>query len=87
MIRKLQPKEPMYYLWFIGVDSKHQHAGTGTALLKEIIEGSEADKRIVCLETSTLKNIPWYKKFGFIVYDELDIGYKLYFLKRMVARK
>lgn len=82
MIKKLQPKGPMYYVWFIGVSPSHQQAGTGTRLLREIIEKGEIDKRVICLETSTLKNLPWYQKFGFTIYNELNLGYKLFFLKR-----
>lgn len=81
-INKIQPKEPKYYLWFIGVDPESQNEGIGSVLLSEIIEDSEHKKRPIYLETSTLKNLPWYKKFGFQVYNELDLSYKLFFLKR-----
>ncbi len=84
-IKKLQPKEPMYYIWFIGVDPAHQNSGIGTELLNEIIADSANKKRSIYLETSTLKNIPWYKKFGFDVYNELDLTYKLFFLKKEAA--
>lgn len=81
-IKKLQPDKSMYYLWFIGVDPAHQHSGVGTRLLDEVIEDSKHEKKPIYLETSTLANLPWYKKFGFTQYDELDLGYKLFFLKR-----
>lgn len=81
-IKKLQAKEPMYYLWFIGVDPIAQNNGNGSALMDEIIKESNANNRSICLETSTLKNIPWYEKFGFKIYNELDLGYRLFFLKR-----
>ena len=81
-IKNLQPKELMYYLWFIGVDPKYQNSGAGTKLLNDLIKDSSLQKRPIYLETSTLKNIPWYKKFGFSTYNELDLGYKLFFLKR-----
>jgi hypothetical protein len=84
-IKKLQPKEPMYYIWFIGVDPAYQNSGIGSALLSEIISDSKEKKRTMFLETSTLKNIPWYKKFGFNIYNELDLSYKLFFLKKDVA--
>jgi ribosomal protein S18 acetylase RimI-like enzyme len=84
-IKKLQPKEPMYYIWFIGVDPAHQNSGIGTELLNEIIADSATKKRPIYLETSTLKNLPWYKKFGFNVYNELDLTYKLFFLKKEIA--
>jgi len=64
-IKELQPKKLMYYLWFIGVDSDKQNKGIGSSLIKEVIEEVHFQQRPVYLETSTLKNIPWYKKFGF----------------------
>lgn len=81
-IKKLQPKEPVYYLWFIGVDPLEQHSGIGSRLLREIIERYAPEQRAICLETSTLRNIPWYQRFGFELYNELDLGYTLYFLKK-----
>ncbi len=81
-IKHIQPKEAMYYLWFIGVDPNYQNTGTGSKLLNEVIEDSKLQQRHIYLETSTLKNIPWYQKFGFSIYNELDLGYKLFFLKR-----
>ena len=83
-IKKLQPKVSMYYLWFIGVDPEHQNTGIGTILMNELLLESKQSNRPIYLETSTLKNLPWYKKFGFEVYNELDLGYKLFFLKREI---
>ena len=80
-VKKLQLKERSCYLWYIGVHRDYQNSGIGTELLKEIIEQSKTESRTICLETSALKNLPWYKKFGFVVYNELDIGYPLYFLQ------
>jgi Acetyltransferase (GNAT) family len=81
-INKLHPKEPFYYLWFIGVDPLEQNKGIGTKLMEDVINEAISKRRPVYLETSTLKNIPWYEKFGFTIYHELDFGYKLFFLKR-----
>ncbi len=82
MINKIQSKELKYYLWFIGVDPEYYNKGIGSILLGEIIEDSEHKKRPIYLETSMLKNLPWYEKFGFQIYHELDLSYKLFFLKR-----
>lgn len=81
-IKKLQPKEPLYYLWFIGVEAGEQSKGIGTVLLSELMEDAMAMNRTFCLETSTQKNLPWYLKWGLEIYNELDLGYKLFFLKR-----
>lgn len=81
-IKAIQPKKLMYYLWFIGVDPKHQNSGIGTELLKDIIKDSNLMERPIYLETSTLKNLPWHKNFGFDIYNQLDLSYKLFFLKK-----
>jgi len=83
-ISKLQCKGQIYYLWFIGVHPGEQHKGIGSNLLNDLIKDASLDGRIICLETSTVKNIPWYEKFGFEIYNELDLGYKLYFLKKAI---
>lgn len=82
LIKMIKPKTPMAYLWFIGVDPKAQHAGQGSQLLSEIIVSAEKNHLPLYLETSTIINLPWYKKFSFEIYDQLDLGYTLYFLKR-----
>lgn len=81
-IKKLQPKELLYYLWFIGVNPEDQNKGIGSVLLAEVINEGISKQRTICLETSTLKNLPWYEKFGFKIYNELDLSYKLFFLKK-----
>lgn len=80
-IRKIQAKEHMYYLWFIGVIPEHQGSGIGTDLINELIQDSRTQERNIYLETSSIKNLPWYKRFGFKIYNELALSYQLYFLK------
>lgn len=86
-IKKIQPKEIMYYLWFIGVDPVYQNTGIGSVFLDELIEDSKLKRRPIYLETSTLKNLPWYQKYGFNIYHEADLSYKLFFLKRELAKQ
>lgn len=81
-IKKIQPQVPMYYIWFIGVHPDSQGNGIGSQLMGELIKESEKRQRPIYLETSTLANLPWYQKFGFDIYDELELSYKLYFLNR-----
>lgn len=81
-IKKIQPQAPLYYLWFIGVDSSEQGKGIGSKLLNDVIEEGISQNRTICLETSTIKNLPWYEKYGFKTYHELDFGYRLYCMKR-----
>jgi ribosomal protein S18 acetylase RimI-like enzyme len=81
-IKKLQPRENIAYLWFIGVDPELQHKGIGSKLMKEVIAHSNRKYLPVYLETSTLRNIPWYESLGFQTYNQLELGYTLFFLKR-----
>lgn len=82
-INQVKPDGLLYYLWFIGVKPENQGIGVGSRLLTEIIAEGQKQNRTLCLETSTLKNIPWYEKFGFRTYKELDFGYKLYCMKKV----
>ena len=81
-IKKLQTMKSMYYLWFIGVNPDQQNKGIGSSLIKDILEEAHSRQRPVYLETSTLKNVPWYEKFGFKIYNEINLGYRLYFMKK-----
>lgn len=80
-IKKIHPVGALYYLWFIGVQPSEQGNGIGSRLLKEVIQGAQSQNRTICLETSVIKNIPWYEKHGFKTYRELDFGYTLYCMK------
>lgn len=80
-INAKQTNVPMAYLWFIGVDLHHQQSGIGSTLLKEVIADAKQQSLPVYLETSTKRNLPWYKKYGFVEYDQLNLGYTLHFLK------
>jgi ribosomal protein S18 acetylase RimI-like enzyme len=85
-INDVQPKIPKSYLWFIGVNPAAQHSGYGSQLLHEVIDHANFLKLPVYLETSTIPNITWYQCFGFEIYDELDLGYTLYFLNRRLDK-
>ena len=82
MIKKLHPRSPMLYLWFIGVNPSNQSKGVGSRLLNEIINVGMQTQRPLYLETSTLRNIPWYERFGFSVYNKLNFGYELFCMKK-----
>ena len=80
-ITRHHPENPIYYLWFIGVELSSQSQGIGSRLLQEILQDTTSKGRTICLETSTKENIPWYQKFGFCIYKELDFGYMLFCMK------
>lgn len=82
IIKKLHPKGPFCYLWFIGTSPEVQRKGIGSALLESLLAQCEKEGLPVYLETSVERNLPWYKKWGFAVYEELDLGYRLYCMKK-----
>lgn len=81
LINEQHPDKFIYYLWFIAIDPVQQGKGLGTELLQKLIAEAHLMQRPFYLETSTLKNIPWYEKNGFRIFHELDIGYRLYFIR------
>jgi ribosomal protein S18 acetylase RimI-like enzyme len=82
LIAEKQVKHGTIYLWFIGVDQPNQQKGSGTKLLRELIDIADIESRIITLETSTERNLPWYEALGFTIYDRLYLGYQLNFLKK-----
>ena len=81
-IKKIHPRAPICHLWFVGVMPTAQKKGIGSVLLNDIIKENASLHRPIYLETSTSKNIPWYEKFGFTIYYELDFGYRLFCLRK-----
>lgn len=84
-IKSFHPKEPFCYLWFIGVSPELQNKGFGGQLLEEIINESEKQSRSIYLETSVERNLSWYKKHGFEIFQTLNLAYTLYMLRRIAG--
>lgn len=82
LIKKQHLLNKTYYIWFIGVFPQKQNMGIGTTLLSELIHDAKSTGRPVFLETSDPNNLDWYRKHDFELYQEVDIGYPLYFLNR-----
>lgn len=83
-IKSFYPKQPVLYLWFIGVFPSDQRKGLGSTMLNDIITESKGLNRPIYLETSMLENLNFYKNAGFDIYKELDFGHKLFLLKKEV---
>jgi ribosomal protein S18 acetylase RimI-like enzyme len=84
-IKSFHPKDRFCYLWFIGVPPEQQGTGKGSKLLDEVIRESEKDGRAIYLETSVERNIPWYKKHGFEIFQTLDLTYRLFMMRRPIS--
>ncbi len=76
-LKKYYTDDEYLYLWFIGVKTSESGRGSGSKLLKEIIDNSGT--KPICLMTSTKRNFSFYERSGFKkVIDLKDIvGYQL----------
>lgn len=86
LIKERQAKDAMLYIWFIGVDPLHQKQGIGTGLLEDLIKKADNQNLPTYLETSTLNNLPWYQQFGFEIYNQIELSYTLFFLRRFTSK-
>jgi ribosomal protein S18 acetylase RimI-like enzyme len=68
------PKEPHWYLPMIGVDPKAQGQGLGGELMRHALARCDREKALAYLETANPRNIPLYRRFGFEVMDEIQVG-------------
>jgi ribosomal protein S18 acetylase RimI-like enzyme len=84
-IKAYHPKSPFAYLWFIGVSPSAQNKQTGSKLLRELISRYAKDGRPIYLETSVDRNLPWYQKNGFEIFNTIQLTYPLYLLRRQVS--
>lgn len=86
-IKQFHPQDGEFiYIWFIGLRKTEQGKGVGSAMLGEIINKSNEQNIPIYLETSTERNIGFYKKHGFEVYHTSGkeiFGYELFFLRRL----
>jgi ribosomal protein S18 acetylase RimI-like enzyme len=61
------PQEPHWYLPLLGVDRTKHHNGYGSALLAHTLDIINGENQIAYLESSNVKNIPLYERYGFEV--------------------
>ena len=68
------PKEPHYYLAFLGVEPTMQGKGIGSALLRQVLQRCDRDGVPAYLEASTPRNRALYERNGFNVTEEFFLG-------------
>ena len=67
-------KERHWYLAFIGVDTARQGEGLGSLLIRRGLEACDAGGFHAYLESSNPANIPFYRRHGFEVVAEVQVG-------------
>jgi GNAT superfamily N-acetyltransferase len=73
LISKHHPKEPHWYLQTLSVRPGAQRGGVGTALIAPGLERADRDGVGSYLETQRESNIPYYRRFGFELTDEISL--------------
>jgi len=69
-----RPKEPHWYLPFIGVDPTAQNRGIGRALMSYGVSRCVQQGQSVYLESTNPRNISLYERHGFEVMGEIRVG-------------
>jgi ribosomal protein S18 acetylase RimI-like enzyme len=65
------PREPHYYLPFLGVDPGAQGQGIGSALLQPVLAWCDTLRLGVYLENTNVRNLVFYERLGFGVLEVL----------------
>lgn len=68
-IEKVHPKEPHYYLEFLGTRRDRQGKGSGSAVMAIMLERCDTEGVPAYLESSNPRNIPFYARHGFVERD------------------
>lgn len=71
---RYHPREPHWFLPFIGVDPFHQGKGYGAALMQHTLIPCDRDHTHAYLESSNPKNIPLYERYGFELLGTIQVG-------------
>jgi GNAT superfamily N-acetyltransferase len=67
------PREPHWYLEVLSIDPDHQRRGHGSRLLAPVLDRCDADGVPAYLETNRESNLPYYRRFGFELTEQISL--------------
>jgi GNAT superfamily N-acetyltransferase len=70
-LERVHPKDPLWYLLLLVVDPSVQRGGIGTLLQQGGMGNADRDGVDCYLETQKEENVPYYRRFGYEVVEEL----------------
>jgi len=72
-IEKRHLRESHYYLAQIGTDPAHQGRGVGSSILAPMLARCDAEQKPAYLESSNLRNVPFYLRHGFEMTGTIEL--------------
>jgi ribosomal protein S18 acetylase RimI-like enzyme len=72
-LASLHPRDPHWYLGFLGVRGSQQNRGLGGALLAEVLRKADDERVSAYVESSNRRNLPFYERHGFEIVEEIRL--------------
>ena len=66
--------EPHFYLFVLGAASSQQSKGLGSSMMREVLDRCDRQALGAYLESSNIRNVPFYERHGFRVLTEVHAG-------------
>jgi ribosomal protein S18 acetylase RimI-like enzyme len=73
LVEAKHPRQPHWYLASLGTAVEQQGKGVGTALLRPVLAHCDAEGIPCYLESSKERNVPFYRRHGFEVVEEVPL--------------
>jgi GNAT superfamily N-acetyltransferase len=73
-IEKVHPKDEHYYLEALGTRQDMQSKGVGSAVIRHMLDRCDTEGMPAYLESSNLRNVPFYARHGFETTGEIVVG-------------
>jgi ribosomal protein S18 acetylase RimI-like enzyme len=73
MVEKKHPRVPHWYLASLGTAAGQQGRGIGGALMRPVLAHCDAEGIPCYLESSKERNVPFYRRHGFEIVEELRV--------------
>jgi ribosomal protein S18 acetylase RimI-like enzyme len=73
LVESKHPHEPHWYLASLGTAVEQQGKGVGGALMRPVLDHCDAEGIPCYLESSKERNLPFYRRYGFEVVEEVPL--------------
>ena len=73
MVESMHPHEPHWYLATLGTAVDRQGRGVGSSLMRPVLTHCDAEGIPCYLESSKERNVPFYRRHGFEVVEEVTL--------------